>query len=47
MNDYRNQPHCTLLNKLKYGIKTSLYDAPRVLGELRKFHKLVRKFRDG
>jgi len=47
MNYYRNQPDYSLLNKLKYGIKTSLYDSPRILGELRKFQKLVRGFRDG
>jgi len=47
MKYYRNQPDYSLLNRVKYGIKATLYNSPRMLQELRKFQKMVRGFRDG
>ena len=47
MKYYRNQPDYSLYNKMKYGIKASIYDSPRLLHELRKVQKMVRGFRDG
>lgn len=47
MNYYRNQPDYSLFNRVKYGIKASIYDSPRMMHELRKLQKLVRGFRDG
>lgn len=47
MKYYRNQPDYSLFNKMKYGIKTSIYDSPWMLHELRKVQKVVRGFRDG
>jgi hypothetical protein len=47
MKYYRNQPDYSLFNQMKYGIKASIYDSPRMLHGLRKFQKLVRGFRDG
>jgi phytanoyl-CoA hydroxylase len=47
MKYYRNQPDYSLFNKMKYGIKASIYDSPRLLHELRKVQKMVRGFRDG
>jgi phytanoyl-CoA hydroxylase len=47
MKYYRNQPDYTFFNRLKYGIKTSVYDSPRTIRELRKLQKLVSGFRDG
>jgi phytanoyl-CoA hydroxylase len=47
MKYYRNQPDYSLFNQMKYGIKASIYDSPRMMHELRKLQKLVRGFRDG
>jgi phytanoyl-CoA hydroxylase len=47
MKYYRNQPDYSLFNNLKYGIKASIYDSPRLLHELRKVQKMVRGFHDG
>ena len=47
MKYYRNQPDYTFYNKLKYGIKASVYDSPRAIKELRKIQKLFSGFRDG
>jgi phytanoyl-CoA hydroxylase len=41
MKYYRNQPDYSLFNRLKYGIKTSVYDSPRVIRGLRKVQKLL------
>jgi len=47
MKYYRNQPDYTLFNKVKYRIKTSVYDSPRTIRTLRKLQKMVSGFRDG
>jgi phytanoyl-CoA hydroxylase len=47
MKYYRNQPDYSLFNRFKYGIKTSIYDAPRALHYLRKIQRLIGGFRDG
>src|SRR5665213_15766 len=41
MKYYRNQPDYSLFNRLKYGIKTSVYDSPRVIRGLRKIQKAL------
>jgi phytanoyl-CoA hydroxylase len=40
MKYYRNQPDYSPFNRLKYGIKTSVYDSPRVIKAMRKVQKL-------
>lgn len=47
MKCYRNQPDYTLFNKVKYQLKTSVYDSPRTIRTLRKLQKMVSGFRDG
>jgi phytanoyl-CoA hydroxylase len=47
MKYYRNQPDYSPFNAMKYGVKASIYDSPRLMQGLRKFQKLVRGFRDG
>lgn len=47
MKYYRNQPDYTLFNQVKYSIKTSIYDSPWMMHELRKVQKMVRGFHDG
>jgi phytanoyl-CoA hydroxylase len=47
MKYYRNQPDYTLFNKVKYGIKASVYDSPRTVKTLRRLQKMVSGFRDG
>lgn len=37
MNFYKNKPDYSLLNKLKFGVKASVYNHPRLLKILRKF----------
>lgn len=41
MQFYRNQPDYSLVNKLKFGVKASVYDSPVLLKKLRKLQKLV------
>jgi phytanoyl-CoA hydroxylase len=41
MKYYRNQPDYSLFNRLKYGVKTSVYDSPRLIRGFRKVQKLL------
>lgn len=41
MKFYRNQPDYSLVNKLKFGMKTSVYNWPAMLKNLRKVQKLL------
>lgn len=43
MQFYRNQPDYSLVNKLKFGVKTSVYNSPMILKNLRKVQKLMVK----
>jgi phytanoyl-CoA hydroxylase len=43
MQFYRNQPDYSLANKLKFGVKTSVYNSPAILKNLRKVQKLFTK----
>jgi phytanoyl-CoA hydroxylase len=47
MKYYRNQPDYSLFNRIKYGMKTTLYDSPWVMRNLRKVQTMVRGFHDG
>jgi phytanoyl-CoA hydroxylase len=41
MKFYRNQPDYTLFNRLKFGIKTSVYNSPALIKTLRKVQRMV------
>ncbi len=43
MQFYRNQPDYSLANKLKFSVKTSVYNSPVILKNLRKVQKLFVK----
>ncbi len=42
MKYYRNQPDYSLFNRLKYGVKTAVYDSPRVIRNLRRIQKIFK-----
>ncbi len=41
MQFYRNQPDYSYFNKLKFGIKTSVYNSPKLIKGLRKVQKMI------
>jgi phytanoyl-CoA hydroxylase len=41
MNFYRNQPDYSLTNRVKFGVKKSIYDSPTIMRGVRRLQRLL------